>query len=164
MPGHNGIISFLMSFDKADRFSKDVKLPSGQVGQVTILDHLAHYLDVSGSVIRGQNAKIASHRQEAFGDLYGFSDDRGCMDALRRENEDDFREAFTELRSRLKEATRTTQAATPRVVGALLEEDKDNPREQSPPSPFASLSLWMDQEFERTGGDLLAARSRLPQA
>src|SRR5262245_52394804 len=115
MPGHNGIISFLLALAKTDRIGKDVKLKSGRVGQVTILEDLAHYLGLRGGAgIRGRDAKIAAHHQRAFADLFGFTENEECMYALQTEDESAFRAAFTRLRERHKEASHTR--STPRIV------------------------------------------------
>jgi hypothetical protein len=151
MPGHNGIISFLLALAKTDRISKDVKLKSGRVGQVTTVEELAHYLGLRGGAgIRGREAKIAAHHQRAFADLFGFADDEECTYALQSEDDSAFRQAFTRMRERQKDAFLAAQPPIPRIVGALLEEDTDN-RDQNSPSAFASLSLFVGEEASDPG-------------
>jgi hypothetical protein len=140
-----------LALAKTDRIGKDVKLKSGRVGQVTTLEELAHYLGLRGGAgIRGREAKVAAHHHRAFAGLFGFTGDEACMYALQTEDDSAFREAFTRLRERQKEASHAARAATPRIGGALLEEDKDS-HEQNWPSAFASLSLFVGQESNEAG-------------
>jgi hypothetical protein len=104
---HAVIVSNLLSRDKLDPFTKVVTFEAGpnrgQQGRVRGIETLAHAMGLeSHTGLSGGQAKIAAANIPRFAEIFEFSTDSACMDALNKHDAPGFRKAFDDLRKQSK--------------------------------------------------------------